>query len=367
MPLTCGSRILEGYRAPYDATPVARLRRLGMIVLGKTNLDEFAMGSSGEHSAFRPVRNPLDPGRVAGGSSSGAAAAVAAGMVPVALGSDTGGSVRQPAAFCGLVGLKPTYGRVSRYGLVAFASSLDHVGPITRSVRDAARLLDAIAGPDTRDSTACDVEPPCAESALGRDVAGTRIGVVAEALEEDLHPAVRAGVERAVDAARARGMEVRTLRLPVFSLALPAYYILCTAEAASNLARYDGVRYGRRARAEGLEALYRETRSAGFGREVKRRILLGTFVLSRGYREAYYRRALRARARVVRAMREAFEEVDLLMTPTTPAPAFALGERMDDPVEMYRSDVFTGIANLAGVPPSRSRPAGGRAFPSGSS
>jgi aspartyl-tRNA(Asn)/glutamyl-tRNA(Gln) amidotransferase subunit A len=351
MPLTCASRILDGYVSPYDATVVERLKRSGMIVLGKTNMDEFGMGSSSENSAFGPVRHPADPDKVAGGSSGGSAAVVSAGMVPLALGSDTGGSVRQPAAFCGLVGLKPTYGRVSRYGLVAFASSLDHIGTITRDVRDASILLLAIAGPDLKDSTSQAIEVPDFVGSLNQRVSGWAIGVIEESLAESLAPEVREGVERVLDAARALGMAVRTVPLPFLPFTLPAYYMLCTAEASSNLARYDGIRYGRReGNGSNLEELYTQTRSRGFGREVKRRILLGTYVLSRGYYKAYYEMALRARAHFTREIRRIFGEVDLLMAPSAPTTAFGIGEKMADPVEMYRSDVYTGLANLTGIP-----------------
>ncbi len=349
-PTTCASRILEGFRSPYDATVVERLHAAGAFILGKTNLDEFAMGSSTEHSAFGPTRNPLDLERVPGGSSGGSAAAIAAGMAPVALGSDTGGSVRQPAAFCGVIGLKPTWGRVSRWGLVAFASSLDQVGILARHAADAAEVLGAIAGRDSNDSTSADVPVPDYRARLGEGIGGRRFGVVREALEL-LDGDARAELERSVDALRKGGAVVESVSIPLLPRGVAIYSIVANAEASANLARYDGVRYGRRAgEAPSLDALYRASRSQGFGAEVKRRIMLGTFALSSGYYDAYYGRAQRARAELAREVDAAFRSVDLLLTPTTPTAAFRLGEKLEDPVAMYLSDVFTVPANLAGIP-----------------
>ncbi len=350
-PTTCGSRILEGYRSPYEATVVARLRAAGALIAGKTNMDEFAMGSSTERSAFGPTLNPHDPERVPGGSSGGSAAAVAAGMVPAALGSDTGGSVRQPASFCGVVGLKPTYGRVSRYGLVAFASSLDQVGTLGRSVADAAALLEVIAGPDPRDATCATRPAPDLLSGLDDGVEGLVIGVPEEYFPDDLDPGVRDRCNAALAALTDAGAEVRRVSLPHTHLAVPTYYVLAPAEASSNLARFDGVRFGQRADAAGLLDLYRETRGHGFGDEVKRRIVLGTFVLSAGYHDRYYGRAQGVRSLIARDFSEVFASgVDALFTPTTPTPAFRLGERIGDPYAMYRADAFTAPASLAGVP-----------------
>ena len=351
-PTTCGSRILEGYRSPFEATAVRRLREAGAIILGKTNLDEFAMGSSTENSAFGPTRNPHDPARVPGGSSGGSAAAVAAGFVQAALGSETGGSVRQPAAFCGIVGLKPSYGRISRYGLVAFASSLDNVGVFGRSVEDAARVLAAVAGVDPLDATCADRPLPDLVGAAGGDVRGLVIGVP----EEYFPPELDAGIARlcadALDLLRDAGAIVRPVSLPHTRFAIPAYYVLAPAEASSNLARYDGVRYGVRAPGAGTTLdVYLATRSAGFGTEVKRRIMLGTFALSAGYQDQYYGRAQRVRQLITRDFERVFDDgVDLLFTPTTPGPAFPIGERVDDPYAMYLSDVFTVTANLAALP-----------------
>ncbi len=353
LPTTCASRLLEGYVSPFAATAVRRLEEAGAVVVGKTNLDEFGMGSSTERSAFGPTRNPVDPTRVPGGSSGGSAAAVAAGLVPVALGSDTGGSVRQPAAFCGVVGIKPTYGRVSRYGLVAFASSLDQVGTLGRSVYDAAALLEAIAGHDPRDETSARMPTPDLRGAVRRGVAGAVVGVPREYVPPTLAPAVRRLVDEAAKLLEAAGASVREVSLPRSRYAIPAYYVLAPAEASSNLARYDGVRYGARRAGVGggVEAMMEATRSGGFGEEVKRRILLGTFALSAGYQDRYYGAAQRARRLVCEDFRTVFAEgVDVLLTPTTPGPAFGLGERVDDPVAMYLSDVFTVTANLAGIP-----------------
>ncbi len=349
-PTTCGSRILEGYRSPYDATVVRRLEDAGAIVIGKTNLDEFGMGSSTEFSAFGPTRNPRDRMRVPGGSSGGSAAAVAAGIVPAALGSETGGSVRQPAAFCGVVGIKPTYGRVSRYGLVAYASSLDNVGVVGRTVDDAALVLETIAGHDPFDSTSTDKLVP-SFSGGGSSLEGTVIGVPEEYFPDSLNPGVSAACRAAIEQFRMLGAEIREISLPATPWAIPAYYIIAPAEASSNLARFDGVRYGARDRsATDVKELYERTRAL-FGPEVKRRVMLGTYVLSAGYYDAYYGRAQRVRSLIAEEFAGAFASgIDALFTPTTPTPAFPLGERVDDPYEMYLGDVFTVTANLAGIP-----------------
>ena len=351
-PATCASRILEGYVSPFDATVVARLRAAGAVIVGRTNLDEFAMGSSTENSCAGPTRNPWDPARSPGGSSGGSAAAVAAGIVPLALGSDTGGSIRQPAALCGVVGMKPSYGRVSRYGLVAFASSLDQIGPIGRSAADCALLLDAISGHDPNDSTSLPEPPLCTRTALTGDVSGLTLGWLREV---DDSPGVASGVlarvrEALVELERA-GAKLREVSLPHTRHAIAAYYLIATAEASSNLARYDGVRYGRRAAGDGsLTELYERTRSEGFGAEVKRRILLGTYVLSAGYYDAYYKKAQQVRTLLRRDFAAAFEVCDAIVLPTTPETAFRLGEKSSDPLAMYLSDVFTVSANLAGLP-----------------
>jgi aspartyl-tRNA(Asn)/glutamyl-tRNA(Gln) amidotransferase subunit A len=349
---TCGSRILEGFVPLRDATAVARLRAAGAVILGKTNLDEFGMGSSTESSAFGPTRNPWDPERVPGGSSGGSAAAVAAGMTPLALGSDTGGSVRQPAAFCGVAGLKPTYGRVSRLGLVAFGSSLDQIGPFGRRVADVARVLAVIAGADLRDATSSDVATEDYLSACERGVTGLRVGIPREYFDEGLDPEIRAAVMEAAARLEGAGAAIDEVRLPLTRFAVPTYYLVATAEASSNLARYDGVRYGRRSGAGGgLQSMYRATRGSGFGDEVKRRIMLGTYALSTGYYDAYYGKAQRARTLLRREFDGVFGGgVEVLLTPTTPTPAFRLGEKIDDPLAMYLSDVFTTTANLAGLP-----------------
>ncbi|MDR7518489.1 MAG: Asp-tRNA(Asn)/Glu-tRNA(Gln) amidotransferase subunit GatA [Armatimonadota bacterium] len=350
MPTTCGSRILEGWHPPYDATVVARLRDAGAIVLGKTNMDEFAMGSSTENSAFGPTRNPWDHSRVPGGSSGGSAAAVAAGFAPLALGSDTGGSVRLPAAFCGVVGLKPTYGRVSRYGLVAFASSLDQIGPLARDVADCALLLQAIAGHDPLDSTSADLPVPDYAADLHRPPEGIRLGVPAEAFGAGVDPAVARALREALEVFAGLGLSVEQITLPTIDAALPAYYLLAPAEASSNLARYDGVQYGLRAPSDDLYGMYAHTRRAGFGAEVKRRIMLGTYALSAGYYEAYYVKAQKVRTLVARDFQRAFEQVDVVVMPVAPTPPFSLGERVDDPLQMYLSDIFTIPVNLAGLP-----------------
>ena len=350
---TAGSRLLENFVPPYEATAVARLKALGALVLGKTNLDEFGMGSSTEHSAFFPTKNPFDPDRVPGGSSGGSAAALAADLAPLALGSDTGGSVRQPAAFCGVYGLKPTYGRVSRVGLIAYASSLDQIGPMARSVRDLALLMDAVAGPDPLDATSLDL-PPRFQEALEGPLPPLRLGVVREALAGN-SPGVERALEEALKVFRELGLSVREVSWPSLPQALAAYYILAPAEASSNLARYDGTLYGRRAEGEEVEGMMEATRAL-FGLEVKRRVLVGTFVLSSGYYEAYYGRAQAFRRRLKAEAQALFREVDLLLLPTTPHPAFPFGARRD-PLAMYREDLYTVGANLTGLP-ALSFPAG---------
>ena len=349
LPTTCGSSMLKGYRSPYEATVVKKLRRAGGLIAGKTNLDEFGMGSSTENSAFGPTLNPVDRSLVPGGSSGGSAAAVAAGYVRIALGSDTGGSVRQPAAFCGVVGIKPTYGRVSRYGLIAFASSLDQIGTIGATVLEASLLLEIVSGHDARDSTSAQKPVPSYKDAVIEGVEGMVIGIPTEYFPEQLDPSVRALLDEACERLIDAGAEVRPVSLPHTEFAIPCYYVLATAEASSNLARYDGVRFGVRVPAEGLERMYEGTRG-NFGSEVKRRIMLGTYVLSSGYYDAYYGTAQRTRASIAHDFKTAFSEVDVLFTPTSPTPAFPLGERVLDPVAMYLSDVFTVTANLAGIP-----------------
>jgi aspartyl-tRNA(Asn)/glutamyl-tRNA(Gln) amidotransferase subunit A len=349
---SCCSRILEGFEPVQDATAVARLRRAGAVIVGKTNMDEFGMGSSTENSAFGPTRNPWDTERVSGGSSGGSAVAVAAGMVPVSLGSDTGGSVRQPAAFCGVVGLKPSYGRVSRFGLVAYGSSLDQVGPIARSVGDAAAALECIAGPDPLDMTTVRQKPQAYSAACDAGVAGLTVGLPREYLADRLDPEISAAVHLAAGALGEAGAAVREISLPHTRYAISSYYLLATAEASSNLARYDAVRYGRRVdRGAGLQAMYRDSRGRGFGEEVQRRIMLGTFALSAGYQDAYYRKAQRVRRLIRQDFVDRFDEgIDLILTPVTPTLPFRLGEKLSEPLEMYLSDVFTVTANLAGLP-----------------
>jgi len=348
---TASSRVLENYVPPYDATVVTRLETAGAVILGKTNCDEFAMGSSTENSAYGPTRNPWSTDRIPGGSSGGSAAAVAAGIVPVALGSDTGGSIRQPAALCGIVGFKPTYGRVSRYGLIAFASSLDQIGPLATTVEDTALIMDAIAGADPRDSTASTAAVPGFAESLAGPAGRTRIGVPRHLFSEGVDPDVMHAFDAAIQAAREQGAEIVDVQLPYSPQAIPVYYVIATAEASSNLARYDGVRYGRRStEADTLLEMYERTRGAGFGREVKRRIILGTYVLSAGYYDAYYRKAQQVRTLIRRDYDRALEHVDVIAMPTSPTAAFALGERTEDPVQMYLSDVFTVSANLAGLP-----------------
>jgi aspartyl-tRNA(Asn)/glutamyl-tRNA(Gln) amidotransferase subunit A len=351
LPTTCGSRILERYRPPYTATAVARLEAAGAVVVGKANMDEFAMGSSTERSAFAPTHNPWDEERVPGGSSGGPAAAVADRMVPIALGSDTGGSVRQPAALCGVVGLKPTYGRVSRYGLVAFASSLDQVGPLARTVEDTALVASALFGKDPLDATSADVPVPDFRAGLGRGLEGLRLGVPRGFVADGVEPQTLARFQEALEALRQAGATVLDVELPFLPHAIAAYYLVATAEASSNLARFDGVRYGLRAEgARDLAQLYGQTRDQGFGPEVKRRIILGTFALSAGYYDAYYGRAQRVRELIREDFRRAFARCDVVATPTTPAPAFRRGEKTEDPVQMYLADIFTVPANLAGLP-----------------
>lgn len=349
--VTCGSRILENFVSPYDATVIRKLRDADAVLIGKTNMDEFAMGSSNENSYFGPVRNPHDPERVPGGSSGGSAVAVAAGMAMTALGTDTGGSIRQPAALTGVVGLKPTYGRVSRFGLVAFASSLDQIGPMAHTTEDVATVLAVISGYDERDSTSAPVPVPDFSSALGRDARGLRIGVPREYFPPELDSEVREAIEQGIGKLREAGAEIVEVSMPHTDYAIATYYIIATAEASSNLARYDGARYGVRAeRVPDLEAMYIKSRSQGFGTEVKRRIMLGTYVLSAGYYEAYYRKAQKVRTLIKQDFDHAFESCDLLVTPTSPTTAFRLGERLEDPLTMYLSDVFTVSVNLAGLP-----------------
>ncbi len=348
---TCGSRILSDFISPYDATVVKRVKNEGAIILGKTNMDEFAMGSSNENSFFGPVKNPFDPERVPGGSSGGSAAAVCVGEVPMALGSDTGGSVRLPASFCGVVGLKPTYGQVSRFGLVAFASSLDQIGPITRDVEDCALLLGVIGGYDPQDSTSIDRPLPNFSSGLRKGIKGLRLGLPQEFFPPGIDPPVQDALNRAIDQLSSEGAEIEEVSLPHTDKAIATYYIIADAEASSNLARYDGTRYGHRAQeAVDLLDVYNRTRNEGFGDEVKRRIMLGTYVLSSGYYDAYYLQAQKARTLIRRDFEDAFSMCDLILTPTSPTPAFKLGEKIDDPLLMYLSDIFTVTANLVGLP-----------------
>jgi aspartyl-tRNA(Asn)/glutamyl-tRNA(Gln) amidotransferase subunit A len=350
MPTTCGSRMLEPYVPPFDAHVVERLRETGAILFGKTNLDEFAMGSSTEHSAFGPSRNPHNLDRTTGGSSGGSAAAVAAGLVPLALGSDTGGSIRQPAAFCGIVGMKPTYGLVSRYGLVAFASSLDQIGPFARNVRDARLLLGSIAGHDARDATSSVRGLPTEPESNSLSLRGVRIGLPVEYFGEGIAPEVRAAVGSAHAVLQRLGASVVETSLPLTKYGIPSYYIVAPSEASSNLARYDGMRFGHRSEGTDSEEVFAHTRGEGFGAEVKRRILLGTFALSSGYYDAYYGRAQKVRAAIRKEMETSFQDFDVLLTPTTPTVAFALGDKVDDPLSMYMNDILTVTANLAGIP-----------------
>jgi aspartyl-tRNA(Asn)/glutamyl-tRNA(Gln) amidotransferase subunit A len=349
-PATAGSKILKGYQPPYDATAVQRLEAAGAVLIGKLNCDEFAMGSSNENSAYGPVHNPRALDRVPGGSSGGSAAAVAAGMAVATLGTDTGGSIRQPASFCGVVGVLPTYGRVSRYGLIAFASSLDRVGPFANTVRETATLLGVIAGYDPMDATSSTVPVPNYVEAMEKPVTGLRIGVPAEYFAEGLDPEVRAAIEAGIEKLRAQGCTIHPISLPHTRYAIPTYYVLATAEASSNLARFDGVRYGYRAEdANTLSAMYRRSRDGGFGTEVKRRIFLGTYALSAGYYDAYYRKAQQVRRLLAQDFLSAFAEVDAIVTPTAPTPAFKLGEKADDPLAMYLADIYTVTASLAGI------------------
>jgi aspartyl-tRNA(Asn)/glutamyl-tRNA(Gln) amidotransferase subunit A len=348
---TAGSKILGNYVPPYDCTAVSRLEAAGAIVLGKLNCDEFAMGSSNENSAFKPVHNPRDLTRVPGGSSGGSAAAVAADMAVASLGTDTGGSIRQPASFCGVVGLKPTYGRVSRYGLIAFASSLDHIGPFGKTVKDAAIMLRTIAGRDPMDSTSAEVPVPDYAAEIDEPVKGMKVGVAKEYFGEGLDGEVRSTVEAAIQKLGKLGCDIVEVSLPHTKYAIPAYYLVATAEASSNLARFDGVRYGLRAKgARSLSEMYRRTRDQGFGAEVKRRIMLGTYALSAGYYDAYYLKAQRVRTLLTRDFEQAFKKVDAIVGPTSPTAAFKLGEKVDDPLAMYLADIYTVTANLAGIP-----------------
>ncbi len=347
---TCGSRILENYVPPYDASAVERLESVGAILLGKTNCDEFAMGSSNENSAYGPVRNPLALDRVPGGSSGGSAAAVAAGLAMAALGTDTGGSIRQPGALCGIPAMMPSYGRVSRYGLIAFASSLDRIGPLTTSVRDAAAIMRVIAGRDANDSTSAPAPVPDYLAEIEKPVKGLRIGIPGEYFAEGMDPAVRKKVESGIQLLKSLGCELVELHMPHTDYAISTYYIIATAEASSNLARYDGVRYGLRVPGATLLDMYKKTRGRGFGPEVKRRIMLGTYALSAGYYDAYYLKGQKVRALIARDFREAFSRADAIVTPTSPVPAFRLGERTADPLQMYLADIYTVTGSLAGVP-----------------
>ncbi len=349
--LTCGSKILENFVSVYDATVIERLKSEDVIIVGKTNMDEFAMGSSTEYSAYGPVLNPVNTTRVPGGSSGGSAAALAAELCHAALGTDTGGSIRQPASFCGVVGFKPTYGRVSRYGLVAFASSFDVIGPFANSVYDAALILEVLAGHDERDSTSAERAVPSYTSFLDRDVKNFRVGIAKDTLSSGIADEVREAIEKQIDILRAAGVEIKEVSMPHLDYTIPTYYILATAEASSNLERYDGARYGYRAKdAEELEEMYVKSRTEGFGPEVKRRIMLGTFVLSAGYYDAYYRKAQKVRRLIKEDFDKAFQDVDAIITPTAPTTAFKFGAKTSDPLQMYLSDIFTVSANLAGIP-----------------
>ena len=348
---TCSSKVLENFVAPYDATVVQKLKREGALIVGQTNMDEFAMGSSTEYSAFFPTRNPWDLERVPGGSSGGSAAAVASLMSPISLGSDTGGSIRQPAAFCGVIGLKPTYGRVSRYGLVAFASSLDQIGPFGRYTEDVALLLEVISGKDPMDSTSADKPVPNYTEEIKGSVKGLKAGIPKEIFELGLNEEVKKVFEEWVEKLKAEGVEVKTIELPMLKYAIPIYYIIATSEASSNLARYDGVRYGYRTpEYKDLQEMYTKTRDEGFGPEVKRRIMLGTFALSTGYYDAYYLKAKKIQRLLYEDFLKAFQEVDVILTPTTPTPAFRFGEKTQNPIDMYLSDIFTVSVNLATLP-----------------
>jgi aspartyl-tRNA(Asn)/glutamyl-tRNA(Gln) amidotransferase subunit A len=347
---TCGSKILENYIPPYDATAVERLEAAGAVILGKTNCDEFAMGSSNENSAYGPVKNPLAPDRVPGGSSGGSAAVVAAGLAVAALGTDTGGSIRQPGSFCGIPAMMGSYGRVSRYGLIAFASSLDRIGPLARNVKDVAAILKLIAGRDPHDSTSTTAAVPDYVRELGRPVKGLRLGVPKEYFAEGMDAGVRQKIEAGLAVFKKLGCELVEIRMPHTDYAIATYYIIATAEASSNLARYDGVRYGLRVAGDSLLSMYRKTRGAGFGAEVKRRIVLGTYVLSAGYYDAYYLKGQKVRSLIAQDFRDAFTSVDAILTPTSPVPPFKLGERTSDPLQMYLADIYTVTGSLAGVP-----------------
>jgi len=350
-PTTCASKILQSYISPYDATVIERLRRAGALIVGKTNMDEFAMGSSTEYSAFFKTRNPWDLERVPGGSSGGSAVAVAVRSAPLSLGSDTGGSIRQPASFCGVIGLKPTYGRVSRYGLVAFASSLDQIGPFARKTEDIALIMEVISGHDPRDSTSSKREVPKFTQELGKNIKGLRVGIVREFMEDGVEEGVKRAFEGFLKDMEKEGAYIEEISLPHVKYAIPCYYIIAPSEASSNLARYDGVRFGYRTeKYQDLIDMYSKTRDEGFGPEVKRRILLGTFALSAGYYDAYYLKAMRVRRLITQDFEKAFERVDLMATPTSPTVAFRFGEKTDDPIAMYLSDVFTVSVNLAGLP-----------------
>jgi aspartyl-tRNA(Asn)/glutamyl-tRNA(Gln) amidotransferase subunit A len=347
---TCGSKILENYVPPYDATAVERLEAAGAVVLGKTNCDEFAMGSSNENSAYGPVRNPEATDRVPGGSSGGSAAAVAAGLAVASLGTDTGGSIRQPGALCGVPAMMGSYGRVSRYGLIAFASSLDRIGPLARNVRDIAAVMQVIAGRDANDSTSTTAPVPNYRAEIEKPVKGLRIGIPKEYFGTGMDEGVRRKIEAGIEIFKKLGCEMMEIRMPHTDYAIATYYVIATAEASSNLARYDGVRYGFRVESDSLLSMYRRTRGVGFGPEVKRRIVLGTYVLSAGYYDAYYLKGQKVRALIARDFREAFTKVDAILTPTSPVPAFKLGERTDDPLQMYLADIYTVTGSLAGVP-----------------
>jgi aspartyl-tRNA(Asn)/glutamyl-tRNA(Gln) amidotransferase subunit A len=347
---TCASQILKGFIAPYDATSVRKLKESGFVHLGRLNMDEFAMGSSTENSSFQVTKNPWDVTRIPGGSSGGSAVSVAAGLCSAALGTDTGGSIRQPAALCSVVGMKPTYGRVSRYGLIAFASSLDQIGPVTRSVKDCAAVLGVIAGHDPFDSTSIPQPVPDYLTFLGKEIRGMRIGLPKEYFIEGMEKDVKEAVEQSVKVLERNGAEIVPISLPHSEYAVAVYYIICTAEASSNLARYDGVKYGMRVTGKDIIQMYKKTRSAGFGKEVKRRIILGTYVLSSGYYDAYYRKAGQVRTLIRQDFDKAFEQCDLIVTPVSPTTAFKIGERMEDPLTMYLSDILTIPVNLAGLP-----------------
>ncbi len=347
---TCGSKILENYLPPYDATAVERLEAAGAVILGKTNCDEFAMGSSNENSAYGPVKNPVAPERVPGGSSGGSAAVVAAGLAVASLGTDTGGSIRQPGSFCGIPAMMGSYGRVSRYGLIAFASSLDRIGPFATNVKDVATVLQIIAGRDPHDSTSTTTPVPDYRAELGKPVKGLRLGIPKEYFGEGMDAGVRKKIEAGIEIFKKLGCELIEIRMPHTDYAIATYYIVATAEASSNLARYDGVRYGLRVDGDSLLSMYRKTRGAGFGPEVKRRIVLGTYVLSAGYYDAYYLKGQKVRALIAQDFRDAFTKVDAILTPTSPVPAFKLGERTDEPLQMYLADIYTVTGSLAGVP-----------------